>query len=137
METQGSKAKKVFSLDEVAAIEKKLLAMPALEKPKKQDLTKAETVARLSKAIQTLQGRNYSLEQIAESLKGLGLEITTPVLKNYLHRAKAKSEEAKKATKRIKGKAHGEQSPVSTIAQVESEQKGTFVPTPDTPDSDL
>jgi hypothetical protein len=36
-----------------------------------------------------LQQRGYTIEEVAESLRGHGFEITTPTLKNYLQRAKS------------------------------------------------
>ena len=40
--------------------------------------------------IAALQQRGYTIEQVVESLQGVGLTITTPTLKSYLQRAKAK-----------------------------------------------
>jgi hypothetical protein len=52
--------------------------------------TKQEAVRLLAGEIASLQRRGYALEQIAESLRGEGLAVTTPTLKSYLSRAKAR-----------------------------------------------
>jgi hypothetical protein len=57
--------------------------------PTDADVTKQEAVKMLAGELASLQRRGYTLEQIAESLKGEGLELTTPTLKSYLARAKA------------------------------------------------
>jgi len=44
-----------------------------------------------------LQQRGYTIEEVAESLRGRGLAITTPTLKNYLQRAKSKTERRTKS----------------------------------------
>jgi hypothetical protein len=43
-----------------------------------------------------LQQRGYTIEEVAESVRGRGLAITTPTLKNYLQRAKSKTEKRAK-----------------------------------------
>ena len=43
-----------------------------------------------------MQQRGYTLEEVAEGLRGRGLAITTPTLKNYLQRAKGKTEKRSK-----------------------------------------
>lgn len=53
------------------------------------NVTKQEAVKELASDIASVQRRGYTLEQIADSLKGVGLDLTTPTLKNYLGRAKA------------------------------------------------
>lgn len=71
-------------LDNIAA---KLRDMPAVEKPK-QELSKQAAVAVLVREITSLRKRGYTLVQIAEALRGEGLDIATPTLKNYLQRTK-------------------------------------------------
>jgi len=61
------------------------------------DTTKQEAVKLLSREIEGLQRRGYSLEQIAEMLKGGGLVVSTPTLKSYLSRAKTTRERGKGA----------------------------------------
>jgi hypothetical protein len=57
--------------------------------PTAVNVTKQEAVKLLANEIARVQRRGYTLEQIAEALKGVGLDLTTPTLKNYLGRAKA------------------------------------------------
>ncbi len=76
-----------YKLEQVEAIASKLRALPAIEPPPK-DLTKQEVVKMLAREIKSLQKRGYTLEQIASSLKGEGLDISTPTLKSYLQKVK-------------------------------------------------
>ena len=77
-----------YTVAQVEEIASKLRALPAIEPPPK-DLTKSDVVKMLAKEIKSLQKRGYSLEQIASSLKGEGLDISTPTLKSYIQKAKA------------------------------------------------
>ncbi len=77
-----------YTAAQVEEIASKLRAMPIIEPPPK-DLTKQEVVKMLAKEIKSLQKRGYTLEQIATSLKGEGLDISTPTLKSYLQRVKS------------------------------------------------
>jgi methionine synthase II (cobalamin-independent) len=83
-----------YTVKQVEEIASKLRALPAIEPPPK-DLTKSDVVKMLAKEIKSLQKRGYSLEQIASSLKGEGLDISTPTLKSYLQKAKAPGLRAK------------------------------------------
>ncbi len=76
-----------YTAAQVEEIASKLRELPAIEAPPK-DLTKQEVVKMLAKEIKSLQKRGYSLEQIASSLKGEGLDISTPTLKSYMQKAK-------------------------------------------------
>ena len=71
----------------------------------------------LAREIEGLQRRGYSLEQIAEMLKGGGLVVSTPTLKSYLSRAKATRERGKGAGPKRKA-AGGANAPAT--AEVES-----------------
>jgi hypothetical protein len=88
-----------YTAAQVQEIASKLRELPAIEAPPK-DLTKQEVVKMLAKEIKSLQKRGYSLEQIASSLKGEGLDISTPTLKSYMQKAKTptKSKQAEKET---------------------------------------
>src|SRR5580692_6177891 len=72
----------------IAQIAEKLKRMPPAP-PADVPTTKQEAVRLLAKEIAGLQRRGYALEQIVASLKGEGLDLTTPTLKSYLSRAKA------------------------------------------------
>jgi len=97
--------------------------MPPIKRNNKSH-SKQEAVKILSKEIMQLRERGYSLDQIAEALKGEGLIISTTTLKNYLQRAKSANSKTKKSS--VKKPAEGEiKKPASSI-------KGTFSPRPDT-----
>lgn len=86
-----------YTVKQVEEIAGKLRALPAIEPPPK-DLTKSDVVKMLAKEIKSLQKRGYSLEQIASSLKGEGLDISTPTLKSYMQKAKTTGVKAKAGT---------------------------------------
>jgi hypothetical protein len=89
-----------YTVEQVDRVGEALLALPAIE-PSKRKLDKQAAVKRLIDQIATVQQRGYTLEQIAESLSGAGLEITTPTLKSYLQRArKPRARGASKAPRR-------------------------------------
>ena len=73
----------IAQLDSIAA---KLRALPPIDKQRK--VSKQAAVKRLTKEITALQKRGYTLEQIADALRGEGLEISTRMLSTYLQRAK-------------------------------------------------
>jgi hypothetical protein len=58
--------------------------------PAAVNVTKQEAVKLLAGEIASVQRRGYTLAQIADALKGVGLDLTTPTLKNYLGRAKVR-----------------------------------------------
>jgi hypothetical protein len=76
-----------YTPEQAEKIAATLRALPAIEPPPKK-LTKEEMIKLLSKEIRDLQKRGYNLEQIASSLKGEGLDISTPTLKSYLAKSK-------------------------------------------------
>lgn len=76
-----------YTSEQLDVIAAKLRDMPAAEKPR-QEYTKQAAVEVLIKEIRGLQKRGYALAQIAEALRGEGLDIATPTLKNYLLRTK-------------------------------------------------
>jgi hypothetical protein len=77
-----------YTVAQIEEIAGKLKLLPDIDPPQK-DLSKADAVKMLAKEIKSLQKRGYSLEQIANSLKGEGLDIATPTLKSYLQKIKA------------------------------------------------
>jgi hypothetical protein len=72
----------------IAQIAEKLRKMPPAP-PAEVNVTKQEAVRLLERAIAGQQRKGYSLEHIVESLRGEGLDLTTPTLKSYRSRAKA------------------------------------------------
>jgi hypothetical protein len=83
-----------YTVAQVEEIAGKLRTLPTIEPPPK-DLTKSDVVKMLAKEIKSLQKRGYSLEQISSSLKGEGLDISTPTLKSYMQKHKTPAVKAK------------------------------------------
>lgn len=79
-----------FSEEELADIAGQLRGMP--EKQAAKQHTKRAAVAALTREIADLKKRGYTLEQIAEVLSSSGLPISTPTLKNYLHRSNIRAQ---------------------------------------------
>jgi hypothetical protein len=75
-----------FSKEELATVAGRLRELPGKDDARKH--TKRAAIAMLSCEIAELKRRGYTLEQIAEALSGSGLPISTPTLKNYLHRTR-------------------------------------------------
>lgn len=73
---------------QVEQISQKFKKMPAAPRAA-LNTTKQEAVKLLANDIASLQRRGYTLEQITESLKNDGLDLTTGTLKCYMSRAKA------------------------------------------------
>jgi hypothetical protein len=86
----------VEAIDEMIA---KLRLLPPKD-PAKRKLDKQESVKRMAQELIALQERGYTLEEIADSVRGVGLNITTPTLKTYLQRATKKDERKGAKTKR-------------------------------------
>ena len=76
-----------YSSEQIDAIAARLREMPAMEK-RNPNYSKQQAVGLLIKEITALQKRGYTLAQIAEALRGGGMDIATPTLKNYLRRTK-------------------------------------------------
>jgi len=122
-----------FTTEQIEAMRSKLKDLPAIEKVKKEH-SKAETVRMLSREIGTLQKRGYSLEQIAEYLKGEGMDIGTPTLKSYMQRSKAKAAESKPTQQAKKDTPPSPPSEISTPRPEVDKSKAYFTPRPDTDD---
>jgi hypothetical protein len=87
--------------------------------------TKQEAVRLLAGEIRAHQRRGYSLEQVAEFLKGGGLDLTTPTLKNYLSRAKAAQKLRQRAGERAKaGGGAKESTRAAVVPRVGAEDAG-------------
>jgi hypothetical protein len=83
-----------YTAEYIAIIANKLQQLPEVSVSRK--ISKQEAVKILKDEIQLLQKRGYTLESIADSLRGNGLDITTPTLKSYLQRAKTPTKTTKK-----------------------------------------
>ena len=117
------RTQKKYSQDTVEAIASKLREMPVIEK--KKEYSRKETIKVLSKDIAALQKKGYSLEQISETLRGEGLDISNSTLKSYLQEVKStgkKKPESKKDT------------PPSSPPASSNPSKATFTPRADTQD---
>jgi hypothetical protein len=85
-------------------------AIPAKD-PGKRKLDKQAMVSLLASELIALQQRGYTIEEVAEGLRGRGFAITTPTLKNYLQRAKSKTEKRSKGGARTASSGSGSAAP--------------------------
>lgn len=134
-----------YTNEKLEAIAAKLKNMPIIEK-KKQEHSKQDAVKFLSKEIALLQKRGYTLDQIAETLRGEGFDITTPTLKSYLQRIKAgKNKEQKEPNSELKKYTKKEQQNRITpedkkqddthqLDTSDQSSKASFTPKPDSDD---
>ena len=76
-----------LTLEDAERMARALRALPAMDGSKRA-LTKQALIKHLAREIASLQQRGYSIEQVTDSLRGVGLDISTPTLKSYLHRSK-------------------------------------------------
>ena len=112
-----------FSKEELAAVAGRLKELPGKDDARKH--TKRAAIAMLSREIAELKRRGYTLEQVAEALNGSGLPITTPTLKNYLHRQR-------RTARKSKGNRTGSTQPAPRKQAVSP--AAAFRATPDTDD---
>jgi methionine synthase II (cobalamin-independent) len=126
-----------YSNEKLEAISAKLKTMPVIEK-KKQEHNKQDAIKVLAKEIAALQKRGYTLDQIAETLRGEGLDITTPTLKSYLQRIKAGKnkgqKEPKKETQKEQSMMTPENKKPTDTDKSEPSSKVSFTPKPDSDD---
>jgi|SRR5580692_571127 len=76
-----------YTVEQTDEMVSALRALPAMDGSKRR-LTKQDVVKRLARELAAVQARGYTMEQIAECLRGIGFEISTPTLKSYLQRVK-------------------------------------------------
>jgi len=126
-----------YSNEKLEAIAAKLKTMPVIEK-KKQEHSKQDAVKMLAKEIAALQKRGYTLDQIAETLRGEGMDITTPTLKSYLQRIKAGKnkgqKEPKKETQKEQSMMTPENKKPADTDKSKPSAKVSFTPKPDSDD---
>src|SRR6185503_19729967 len=110
-----------YTLELAERLVENLRAMPP-KAPSQRRLDKQALVKHLAEEIASLQQRGYTIEEVAESLRGHGLDITTPTLKNYLQRARGKRVKPRKAqrpSERPRAGAKAEQAtPASAVPPV-------------------
>jgi hypothetical protein len=95
-----------YTLETARRLAEDLRAIPPKD-PAQRRLDKQGMVRELAAEIVALQKRGYTIEEVAESLRGRGLDITTPTLKNYLQRAKGVGGRSRK-TRRPSGPSSAE-----------------------------
>src|SRR5688572_3175589 len=84
-----------YTLEMAEQMAEKLRALPAIDESRRR-LNKQKVINHLAAEILGLQQRGYTLEQVADSLRGVGLDITTPTLKSYLQRTKKDAKGARR-----------------------------------------
>jgi hypothetical protein len=65
-----------YTLEQSDLMASALRGLPPMDGSKRK-LTKQAVVRRLAREIAALQARGYTIEQVVESLHGVGLDITT------------------------------------------------------------
>jgi len=124
-----------YTNEKLEAIAAKLKTMPSIDK-KNQEHSKQDAIKLLSKEIVSLQKRGYTLDQIAETLQGEGLEITTPTLKSYLQRIRSSNKKTSKLTQTTEQlkTVTSESRKAPETGQSSTESKASFTPRPDSDD---
>lgn len=124
-----------YTNEKLEAIAAKLKTMPSIDK-KSQEHSKQDAIKLLSKEIVSLQKRGYTLDQIAETLRGEGLEITTPTLKSYLQRIRSSNKKTSKPTQTTEQlkTVTSESRKAPETGQSSTESKASFTPRPDSDD---
>ena len=118
-----------YTTEQLEQIAAKLQAMPPVEK--KKEHSKQEAVKILKKEIVALQKRGYTLEQVADALRGEGFEISTPTLKSYLQRTKR----TRKALAAVRDKAKASTpAAAKELPPQETTPETSFAPRADTDD---
>lgn len=104
-------------------------AIPAKD-PAKRKLDKQAMVSLLASELIALQQRGYTIEEVAEGLRGRGFAITTPTLKNYLQRAKSKTEKRAKSGARPAPSRSGSGTPKAAKREAPNAAAPATTPTP-------
>jgi hypothetical protein len=112
-----------YTLEQTETMVNALRALPAMDGSKRR-LNKQAVVKHMAREIAALQARGYTIEQVVESLNGVGFEISSPTLKSYLQRVKKRNGKAPQKPKR-------QARPVSVVAAPTPERQ---VPTPAVPE---
>ncbi len=112
-----------FTKEEVSDVARRLRGLPDRDGVKQH--SKRAAVAALTREIADLKKRGYTLEQVAEALTSSGLPISTPTLKNYLHRGRQRAQKPAGSTV-VNARRADRKHPVSSSA--------AFEPAPDSDD---
>ena len=86
-----------LTVEHVEQISAKLKELPAVENKKRQ-VSKQEAIKLLARDIKAMQARGYTLEQVSDLLKQLGVSLATPTLRSYLRRSGGGTSPKKKPT---------------------------------------
>ena len=86
-----------LTVETVEQISAKLKELPAVEN-KKRPVSKQEAIKLLARDIKAMQARGYTLEQVSDLLKQLGVSLATPTLRSYLRRSGGGTSPKKKPT---------------------------------------
>ena len=86
-----------LTVEQVEQISAKMKELPAVEN-KKRPVSKQEAIKLLARDIKAMQARGYTLEQVSELLKQLGVSLATPTLRSYLRRSGGGTSPKKKPT---------------------------------------
>ena len=86
-----------LTVEQVEQISAKMKELPAVENKKRQ-VSKQEAIKLLAKDIKAMQARGYTLEQVSDLLKQLGVSLATPTLRSYLRRSGGGTSPKKKPT---------------------------------------
>ena len=86
-----------LTVEQVEQISAKLKELPAVEN-KNRPVSKQEAIKLLARDIKAMQARGYTLEQVSELLKQLGVSLATPTLRSYLRRSGGGTSPKKKPT---------------------------------------
>jgi hypothetical protein len=105
-----------YGSEELAAMAAQLRALPPVDVSKRRT-NKQGAIRYLADEIVALQERGYTMEEVTDRLNRFGLDITTPTLKSYLHRAKDDGTKHSKARRRRRAV---ERQPVSAAHNVAS-----------------
>jgi len=97
-----------LDVEHIEKVSSKLKELPAIENKKRQ-ISKQEAIKMLAKDIKALQARGYTLEQVSEQLKQLGVSLATPTLRSYLKRAGSGLAHRKKSVKATNETTNNEQ----------------------------
>ena len=118
-----------YTVESANRMAEELRAIPAKD-PAKRKLDKQGMVSLLAGELIALQQRGYTIEEVAESLRGRGLSITTPTLKNYLQRAKSKPEKPAKNGARTASSRPGSGTPKTAKREASNAPAPTPTRTP-------
>jgi hypothetical protein len=122
-----------YTTEKLESIAAKLRDLPPPDK-RRQEYSKQAAVGVLIREITALQKRGYTLVQIAEALRGEGLDIASSTLKTYLLRTKPERKapatrmvSASSSQTPVAGKQANDRTPAKRVPGKQVEPKQTSV----------